>query len=140
MTIDVDTIASDAALDEYLGGQCFTGFSLCPKSWEGSLKPARQYALDEALRLLARAYPAIAETDITDTSVLKRAILVGAAARLYELAVAQAVDPSVFLYREKAYRKQLDDEVKYLGDALNKASCSVDPKGRSRRSVSLVRR
>lgn len=139
MTIDVDDILTDAELDQWLGGQVLSGTTLLPAQWESAL-PARQYALEEVLRLFARSYPAIEETDIVSTDEFKRAILLGASARLYELAMTNCQDPSAFFHLEKKYRTLLNDEIRFLGDSINAELPTLDTKGRGRRSVSLVRR
>lgn len=139
MSIDVDDILSDAELDEYLGGQVLGSTTLLPAAWTDG-KPARQYALDEILRLLKRAFPTIVEADIVATDTLKRAVKLGAAARLYELAVTNCSDPSAFFQIEKRYRGLLNDEIRFLGDEINETKPALDPKGRGRRSVSIVRR
>lgn len=139
MTIDVDDILSDAELDEYLGGQVLGATTLIPAAWT-DCKPARQYALDEVLRLLRRAFPAIVEADIIATDTLKRALKLGATARLYELAMTNCADPSAFFHLEKRNRGLFADEIRFLGDEINEAKPALDPKGRGRRSVSIARR
>ena len=140
MTIDVDDVLTDEELDEFLGGQVLAKTTLRPAGWV-TAQPARQYALDEVLRILYRAHPSIDETlvDVTSTS-LKRAVLMGAAARLYFLAMTNAADASLFYALEKKYTAERNDEIRALGDEINRAACRVDPKGRGRRSISIVRR
>lgn len=150
MTIDVDDILTDVELDEYMGGQAFGATTLKPAAWD-DCKPARQYALDEVMRLLKRAFPTIAETDIADVAVMKRAILLGASARLYRLAMTNCADPNLFYAMEKRDRAELNDEIRALGDEIQAARAlrisrgdvdgtTIDNMGRGRRSISIVRR
>lgn len=138
--MDVDDILTDAELDEFLGGQLLAQSTLMPRQWESAL-PARRYALDEVLRLLRRAHPEIDESlvDVASPS-LKRAVLLGAASRLYFLAMTQTTDGSLFYALQKQYDKERDAEIRALGDEINRRACRVDVKGRGRRSVSVVRR
>ncbi len=140
MTIDVDAILTDAELDDFLGGQVNAQTTLRPVGWTNAT-PARRYALDEVLRILRRAHPSIAEVDLDLMSPsLKRAVLMGSAARLYQLAIATAVDASLFYALEKKYTTERNEEIRALGDEINAAKPAFDPKGRGRRSVVLVRR
>lgn len=153
MTIDVDDILTDDDLDEYMGGQALGATTLKPVAWD-DCKPARQYALDEVMRLLKRAFPKIDEVDIANTATLRRAVLLGASARLYRLAMTNCADPNLFYAMEKRDRAELNDEVRALGDEIEAArvlriSCIGEGivgdeilanKGRGRRSVSIVRR
>lgn len=139
MTIDVDSVLTDVDLNTWLGGQGTGATNLKPKAWP-SLKPARDHALAETLRILGNAHPSIAETDIVDTSKLEHAVKLGSAARLYELAITNAADASVFYAMEKKYRTQFEDEVRRLADEINRCRLIVDPKRRSRRVVSFSRR
>lgn len=137
MTIDVDDILSDAELDEWLGGQVEDATTLRPAAWT-SAKPAREYALGETLRIFARNKPPVREHEITTPAVLKRAITLGAAARLYELAMTSAPEPGFFFHMEKRYRSMFEDEVRRLAaEVLNGRR---DRQGRSRRTVSVGRR
>lgn len=138
MTIDVDDILSNADFDEWLGGMVEGNVTLRPSSWSDS-RPARQYALDELLRIFRQYRPAIEDTNITDVSDLAYAIKVGGAARLYELAMTSAPDPGIFFHLEKRYRGIFTDEVRRIGDAINALRCA-DPRGRGRRVLSLGRR
>jgi len=153
MTIDVDTILTDAELDEFLGGQVEGSTTLRPVSWE-NCAPARQFALDEILRLLKRAGPTIEEEDITATATLKRAVCLGAASRLYELAMTSGNASEVFFALEARNRKLMNDEIRWIADEIQAARVArlalvgvdlltdeiLENKGRGRRSVVLVRR
>jgi hypothetical protein len=139
MTIDVNALVTDAQLDDFLGGQLNAeGTALRPLRWTSSL-PARQEALDDILRLFRDATPTIAETDITDVTRLAHAVKLGAAARVYELALSNVGDGSVFYAMRKDYRDRFDKEVRKQIDIAH-ASMAPDPKGRGRRSISVVRR
>src|SRR5690606_31980000 len=137
MAINVDDILTDAELDEWLGGQVESAATLRPVVWS-SARPAREFALGEVLRIFARHKPPVTEDDILDASVLKRALMLGSAARLYELAMTSAPDPGLFYHFEKRYRSMFEDEARRAaGDIL---AGRLDRKGRSRRSVSVGRR
>lgn len=138
MAIDVDALLSDADLDNFLGGQVNVGSKLLPKGWTDSL-PARQHALDEILRMFRDATPPIEEADITDVSRLAHAVKVGASARLYFLALSRVGDTSAFYAMFTTYTKEFEREARKQIDIAHKAM-QPDPKGRGRRSVSLVRR
>lgn len=138
--MDVETILTDAELDEFLGNQLTGQTTLLPYGWETAL-PARRYALDEVLRILRRTHPSILETDIEPSSEsLKRAVLMGAAARIYYLAMTTAADGSLFYTLEKKYTAERNEEIRALGDSILATRKPQDPKGRGRRSVSIVRR
>lgn len=140
MTIDVDDVLSDAELDEFLGGQVLSKTNLRPAGWADA-RPARQYALDEVLRILYRAHPSIDESlvDIASPS-LKRAVLMGSSARLYFLAMTNAADASLFYALEKKYTAERNEEIRALGDEINRKAARVDSKGRGRRSIAVSRR
>ena len=140
MPIDVDDVLTNSQLDEYLGGQVEGATTLRPAAWSDS-KPARQWGLDEVVRILRRAHPTIAESDLDATSAsLKRAVTLCAVARLYELAMTNTTDPSVFYHLADKYLKRAYEEIRALGDEINAAKPAVDTRGRGRRSVVLVRR
>lgn len=138
--IDVDDVLTDAELDEFLGGQVLGQTTLLPAGWEDA-QPARQFALGEVLRLLRRSTPSVAEDDVDPThEALKRAVLLGAAARLYQLAISSAVDASLFYAMEKRYKAERDDEIRALAREIHESKPLTDARGRGRRSVSIVRR
>jgi hypothetical protein len=147
MTIDVNDIATDTELDSELGGQVTGAYTLRPKSWEDA-EPARQFALDAILKLFVRVHPAIGETQIlayaptegaTGIEALKDAVIWGAAARLYHLAVTSGVGTELFYALKRDYEKKFSDEVRRLGDAINASRCP-DPVRRSRRVIVMGRR
>lgn len=137
MPIDVDDILTDAELDEWLGGQVENASTLRPVAWQ-TAKPAREFAYGEVLRIFSRNKPPVAEHDIANLSVLKRALTLGATARLYELAMTSAPDPALFFHLEKRYRSMFEDEVRRA--AADILDGRIDRKGRSRRAVSVGRR
>lgn len=114
MAIDVDTVATDADLDDLLGGQLLAHVRMLPQSW-GDAKRARQHALDVTLEALVRRTPPIRTTDISDVSELKRAVLYGAAAKLYEVGLTTANEGEVFhskwQHYEMMFRREIDNVV-----------------------------
>lgn len=138
MPIDLDSVLTNAELDEWLGGQAESATTLRPAAWADTT-PARQHALGETLWLFGLAKPPIAEDSISDPPILKRCILYGSAARIYELAMTQAPEPGLFFEIEKRYRLRFENEVQRVIDLINEQR-PPDPKGRSRRVINLERR
>ncbi len=110
MTIAIDTVCTEEQLDEYLGGQLAAQTALVPKGWDDAA-PARQFALDETLDSLKRRRPPIREADITDATELRRAVLYGASARLYDLAISNGGDAEMWVVKHRAARKLFEAEV-----------------------------
>ncbi len=117
MTIDVDTVCTDADLDEFLGGQLSSGQHLMPKAWV-SAEPARQYALDRVMAALARRTPPIREADLADKTELRVAVLFGAAEHLHMLSASSGSDAELFAFKAKEFGKRFDAEVNGLTPTL----------------------
>lgn len=113
MTIDVESVCTDAQLDEYLGGKLTAGVNLLPTEWADA-SPARQYALRRTLQALARRSPPILEGDISDVTQLHDAVLFGACARLYDLAMTAGGESEVFYLQSKRYDQKFRDELASL--------------------------
>ena len=139
MDIDVDDILTDAALDEHLGGQVSGGQMLIPLAWGGSTRRARLDALELIMTRFRDTVPRIEARHVTDPSLLRHAVLYGAVARIYELAMSSASDANVFFALEKRYRQRFDSEVQRLIDVIHE-TLPPDARGRGRRTVSIVRR
>lgn len=113
MAIDVDDVATESDLDDYLGGMLTEQMHLLPKAWSDSEK-VRQWALDETLRMLSRRVPPIYEEDITRPSELKQAVVHGAAFRLFEFGMSAATDAEVFNAKAVREEKRFYDEIDSL--------------------------
>ena len=121
--IDVDSIATDADLDEFLGGQALAGANMVPRAWrdgadEPTLRPARQWALEQILAAMRRRSPPIDPAQLADVSQLKQAILLGASERLYRLAMTGAGQAEVAYYQANAYAAQFASEINNLAPTL----------------------
>lgn len=144
-TLDPDDIATEAQLDEYLGGQLRGHTGLLPPSWEDA-KPARRFALESVMAHLRRLAVPIYEHHLLDPTELRDAVLFGAAAHLYRLAITRGGDVEVFAVLEKRYSDLFKTEVATLAPKVS----VVDPEAsgpdalipgrRSSRSFTLVRR
>lgn len=119
MTIDVDTICTDADLDLELGGQGLTKTGLIPAAWGGSARVARQGALDRMLEHFARLSPRILPEHISTPSELKRGVLYGAAEHLYRLSVTRTGDGEVFYGMMKRYDALFTKEMENLRPSVN---------------------
>ncbi len=113
MTIDVESVCTDAQLDEYLGGRLTATLNLLPSSWDDA-SPARSFALRRTLQALGRRSPPILEGDISDVTELHDAVLFGAVARLYDLAMTSAGDSEVFFHQARRYDQKFRDELASL--------------------------
>lgn len=117
--VDVDLITDDDGFDEWLGGQVHSeDMRLAPDSWEGSSKPARQYALDRILEALRRRTPPIRWGDLEDKSELRLAVYYGAAEHMYQLAMSTGATPDVYEKHREMWEKKFDNEVSGLTPSL----------------------
>lgn len=114
-TVDVDTIVSDQALDEFMGGQVKTGpMGLAPETWQNAAKPARQHALNRVLEALRRRTPPIVYADLAQPTELADAVMYGAAEHLWSLAMTGPGDLG-------------DTRRKYYGDKFDAALDGLTP-------------
>lgn len=113
MAIDVDTVATDADVDIELGGQLLAHVTLLPQDWT-DIKAFRQRALDIATDALKRRTPPIFESDISDVTELRRAVVYGSCEKLYELALTNAADGEVFHAKWMHYKAMFRREVESL--------------------------
>lgn len=113
MTIDVETVCTDAQLDEYLGGKLLASVNLMPVGWDDA-SPARAFALRRTLQSLGRRSPPIREGDISDPTQLFDAVVFGACARLYDLGMTSGGDSEVFYMQAKRYDQKWRDEMASL--------------------------
>lgn len=113
MTIDVDTVCSEAELDEYLGGALTKTINLLPGEWADS-EPARAYALRRTLQTLSRRTPPIFEEDISDATELHDAVVFGACARIYDLGITGAGESEVMFHQARRYEAKWQSEVQSL--------------------------
>lgn len=110
MTISVDDVLTEAALDEYLGGQLTATVNLMPAGWTDA-EPARQWALDRVLQSLKRRTPPILEGDIADVTELRDAVIFGAASRLYDIALTSAGESEVMFHKWREYDRKFNAEL-----------------------------
>lgn len=110
MAIALDDVCTEAQLDEFLGGQLAQQISLCPGGWANA-EPARAYALRRTLQVLARRTPPILESEISVPAELHDAVVFGACARIFNLAMTSAGESEVMFHQSRAYQKQWQDEV-----------------------------
>lgn len=113
MTINIESVCTDAQLDEYLGGRLNATLNLMPSAWDDAL-PARAFALRRTLQALGRRSPPILEGDISDPTQLHDAVLFGACARIYELAMTAGGESEVFYLQAKRYDQKFRDELASL--------------------------
>jgi hypothetical protein len=113
MTIDVDTVCTDAELDEFLGGALTRTLNMLPGEWADS-EPARAYALRRTLQSLERRTPPVFEQDISDVTELHDAVVFGACARLYDLGITSAGESEVMFHQARRYEQKFRDEVASL--------------------------
>ncbi len=143
ITLDLETICTDGDLDEFLGGQLRGGVGLIPPAWE-SAEPARRYALSRVVDHLARLPVPIRQSDIADPSELSRAVLYGAAAHLYTLAITRAGDFEVFAAAAKRFEGLFASELETLRPRISTVLDGRDGTLESYRgatsSIGLVRR
>jgi hypothetical protein len=113
MTIDVETVATDADLEVYTLGRANLQ-SLLPDEWfdetlnRKSAANARQQALDDILATFKQRRPAITDSDLADVTELKPAVCYGALAILYQGAATH--DESPHLARGKSYASRFTSE------------------------------
>lgn len=117
MTIDIDSVCTEAQLREHLGGQTFDSLGLLPTGW-ASTEPARQHALEKVLTALRARTPPIRDTDLGDVTELRNAVLYGAKMHLYELAMTSAQEGALFLEKWRMARSQFTDELRALSPTL----------------------
>ena len=107
MTTDANLVCTDDELNSFLGGELE---NLIPLLWNGTAKPARQNALDVILDSFARRTPPIYAGDF-NTSQIKRAVLFGAAERLYQIACTTGNQTDLFAFHQQTYGKKFEDEI-----------------------------
>jgi len=115
--MDPDTVLTDAALDEFLGGQALDATTLLPDAWT-DLRPARQYALDVVLDRFKRMSPPVLETDIVDPTELADAVQLGAAMRLYRLAMTTGDRDEIFADSYHEYKELFELAIEALSPTL----------------------
>lgn len=113
MTIDVEAVCTDVQLDEYLGGALTKTINLLPAEWDDA-SPARSFALRRTLQSLARRSPPVLESDIADPTELHDAVLFGAAARLYDIAITSGGESEVFFHQARRYEAKFREEIESL--------------------------
>lgn len=117
--VDVDTLVTDTELDDFLGGQVYSGdIDLAPEEWNQQAKVARQYALDRTLEALRRRSPPIAYSDLTYPQELRLAILYGAAEHLYQLAMSTAQVGDVFAKQRELWAEKFESEIANLAPTI----------------------
>lgn len=117
---DVDTVATDADVNDFLGGQVFSqGSSLVPVDWGDTVKIARQHAFDRALEALRRRTPPINEFDLADKTELKRAVIYGTAEHLYRLAMTSTGQADVFGWHAQFWGDKFEAEITGLTPTLS---------------------
>lgn len=117
MTIDLEDVCTEAQLAEHLGVQTIDSIGLKPRGWD-TCEPARRAALDKVIAALKSRTPPIRDTDLADVTELRNAVLFGAKAHLYELAMSSATEGALFLEKWRIAHKQFTDEVRGLAPTL----------------------
>lgn len=142
-TIDVEEVLTDAQLDEYLGGALRGGIGLLPPAWESAL-PARKHALDRVVDHLARLPVPVLEADLADVTELRRAVLYGACAHLYTLAITRAGDFETFAASAKRFDALFASELEGLrpkiATVLDGRDGTLETHRAATRSIGIVRR
>lgn len=116
MTILVDDVCTDADLAIEVGGTELL-LRMIPASWAGLATNARQSALDETMRALARRTPIIVDADLADVTELKGCVLYGALERLFRMAMT--TPDSVHALQRKIYADRFQSEISGLMPTLN---------------------
>lgn len=127
MTISIDSVCTEAELADALGTASIDSIGLRPRGWD-TCEPARQQALDSVLSRLRGRTPPIRDTDLSDVTELRPAVIQGAKMTLYELAMTSATDGALFLEKwrmaEKRFRAEIDGLNPTLIDGLRGPSRS----------------
>ena len=148
-TLDPDASCTDAQLDEFLGGKIRGAATILPATWE-SAKPARRFALETVMAHLRRLPVPVYEYHLQDPTELRNAVLFGAAAHIYVLAMTRGGDIELFAKMATYYQDKFDTEVAKLNPSVTGYDVgeepSIGPDGQMRprraktRSIGLVRR
>lgn len=115
MTIAVDTVCTETALRDEIGGQELMD-SLLAQSKASSSVNERTLALRDVLKALSRRTPPILDTDLSDVTELTDAVAYGAAARLYQQAAS--TPDSIYETRRKMYQERFESECEGLMPTL----------------------
>lgn len=113
MTIDVETVLTEAQLDAHMGGLLLSHTKILPASVANS-SAIRTDILRMVLKHLARRTPPIREEDIADPTELRDAVTFGSCGRLYEIAMTSGGESEPFFYKWKAYETKFKDELNSL--------------------------
>jgi hypothetical protein len=115
MTIDVNTVATDADLEQEIGGPEQLA-NILPREWTDA-EQARQRALALTLKALRRRTPPIVEGSLSDVTELEDAVVYGALEHLYRMAMASG--SANYAELRKLYHGKFEDEVSGLTPTLN---------------------
>lgn len=115
MSLDLENVCTHTDLAEEVGGEEVLA-NLLARSQGGSSELARKKALEEVVRALARRAPPIYESDLTDPTELRAAVVYGALTRLYRQAMT--TPDSVFAQHAKTYASQYEDELDGLSPTV----------------------
>lgn len=111
MTIAIDTVCTHADLvREVVSADRLN--NLLPPEWNGDTTAARQHGLDRVLRSLSRRRPPIVESDLTDATELKVAVLYATLEHLF--GSAQHTDDGAFGLQRKRYEERYVSEISGL--------------------------
>lgn len=113
MAIAIASVATDAHVDDELGGQLLAHVRMLPQGWT-DIEPLRQRALDIVVDALRRRTPPVFETDIADVTELRRAVVYGACAKLFEIAITAAGEGQVFALKWEHYERMFRREIESL--------------------------
>ena len=114
MTIDVETVCTDAELADECGGPVELA-RLIPKG-TANASTQRAAALRDTLKSLRLRRPPINEGDLSDVTELRDAVTFGALERLYLLAMT--TKDSVFGVKHEKYQKRFAAELASLSPTV----------------------
>lgn len=115
MTIPVDDVCTHQDLADEIGGTTALA-DLLPADWSGASTKARERALADVLRVLAKRSPPVRAADLADVTELKAAVAYGAAEFLYRWAAT--TPDSIHESRRKLYSDLYEGEIEGLAPTL----------------------
>lgn len=115
-TIEVDDVCTDQHLLEEVGDQQVLD-RLVPSETKDT-RFFRQRALEQTMKALRRRVPPITDASLSDVRELRDCVRFGALARMYERAMTEGTDDSLWTRKARWYQDRFQQELQALQPSI----------------------